>query len=340
MDILLTIAIPAYNVEQYIEKCLDSFCEQEFSDKLEVLVIDDGSTDETAALTGKYCERYPDIFKLISKENGGHGSAINFGIVKAKGRYFKILDGDDWLDTIALKKLLLTIEQVTSCKENIPDIIATDFRCIQDQTGKILSDRKCTVYDEQYGRICSIKAGEVKTVIKMHSVTFKTSILQDNNIVIDEHMYYVDGEYITYPIAYCDSVLFLKETLYMYRLGRIGQSMDIQVMQRRKKQHLQVIHNMLVYYDKVAAQVSDNQRKYIELCIAQMIDNQFQIYISMGFTMGVRAELKMWDEQIKHNYPTIYKSTEKRSVTAIRKTAYTLLPIGCLVYRAVKGRKQ
>ena len=109
----LSVAVPCYNVEKYLHKCLDSFSDDRLRQDLEVLIIDDGSTDSTAEIAREYVERYPDIFRLIQKENGGHGSAVNAGIANATGRYFRIVDGDDWVHTdnlIALIGLLKDTE--------------------------------------------------------------------------------------------------------------------------------------------------------------------------------------------------------------------------------------
>ena len=104
LDKLLSIAIPAYNVSKYLKKCLDSLEVQSILDKLEIIVVDDGSKDDTAQIAAGYHEKYPESYFVYSKENGGHGSGINFGIEHATGKYFKIVDGDDWLNTEELEK--------------------------------------------------------------------------------------------------------------------------------------------------------------------------------------------------------------------------------------------
>ena len=96
---VLSVVIPAYNMEKYIKQTLDSLICDEYMDKLEVLVIDDGSKDDTAAIAKTYEDRYPGTFRVISKENGGHGSALNKGIELATGKYYRPLDADDWVDT-------------------------------------------------------------------------------------------------------------------------------------------------------------------------------------------------------------------------------------------------
>lgn len=326
---ILSIAIPAYNVERYMEQCLQSFEVPEILDKIEILIINDGSKDHTQEIAQNYCDKYPDSYFLYNKENGGHGSGINYGIKYATGKYFKVVDGDDWLNSQELTNFILLLERVDT------DIVAADFLCIQDETKAVLNEKHCTPDTAQYGQTIHLDEGGVQDVIKMHALTIKTDILQSHDIVIDEKCFYVDCEYITYPIPYVKTVYFYNRYIYMYRLGRNGQSMDIKSMQRNRAQHMHVLESLLHFYDTMG-EVSESTRKYIERCIAQVVENQFQIYISMGLQRGIRQELKDWDSTLKKNYPSICAATNKKSITLLRKTAYWILPIGTIVYKIVR----
>ncbi len=114
MGKLLTIAMPCYNVEAYLERGLGSLADDRFADDLEVLIVNDGSTDSTKEIALRYVESHPTIFRLIDKENGGHGSGINAGIAHAAGTYFRIVDGDDWVDTDNLATLLDRLRSIDS----------------------------------------------------------------------------------------------------------------------------------------------------------------------------------------------------------------------------------
>ncbi len=333
MDKILSIVIPAYNVEKYLKRCLSSiaFIKPDLLEKIEVLIIDDGSTDNTAEIALKYCQKYPGTFYLHSKENGGHGSAINTGILYATGKYFKIVDGDDWLSAKALQNFIGILE-----KQDV-DIVASDYLCIKDKTGEILAKKTCTDDKMQYGKIASMSKGEIKKVIKMHSFTIKTVYLKNMPYKIDEHCFYVDVEYITYPMINVESVYYTDICLYMYRLGRNGQSVDIKSMQRNRAQHMKVYHSLTTFYKMAVKKGTPlNIRKYIEKCIAQVIENQFQIYISLGFQKGIKKELKEWDCKLKKQYPRIYESTEKKSITLLRFTNYHLLKPAAIIYKIVK----
>ncbi len=331
MEKILSIVIPAYNVEKYLERCLASFEVTEILDQIEVLVINDGSKDQTAAIAQRYCDRYPDSYFLYNKENGGHGSGINYGIRYARGKYFKVVDGDDWLNTEELPAFVELLAQVDT------DVVAADFLCVQDGTEQTLSEKHATSSREQYGCTVDLTAGGVTDVIKMHALTIRTRILQEYDIVIDEHCYYVDCEYITYPIPYVKTVYFYPKFIYMYRLGRNGQSMDIRSMQKNREQHMRVLNSLLSFYDGLEG-LTEGTLYYIERCIAQVVENQFQIYISMGRQKEIQRKLREWDLGLKEHYPGIYAATRKKSITMLRKTGYRILPIGAMVYQIFKNR--
>ena len=301
MEKVLSIVIPAYNVEKYLEKCLSSFEIEAVLDRIEILVINDGSGDHTAEIAQRYCEKYPETYFLYNKENGGHGSGINYGIRYATGKYFKVVDGDDWLNTEELEAFVKLLEETDT------DIVAADFLCIQDETDAILEEKHCTPCKEQYGHIADLTKGEVMDVIKMHALTIRTAILKQNPI------------------------------LYMYRLGRNGQSMDIRSMQKNRMQHQRVLDSLLKFYVELHG-LSDGSMRYIERCIAQVVENQFQIYISMGCDKKIQEELRQWDLELKKRYPDIYGATRKKSITMLRKTGYRILPVGAVVYRICKNR--
>ena len=107
----LTITIPSYNSEQYLERCLDSLIlPRGWMEHIEIIVVNDGSTDRTGEIADDYVRRFPDTVRVVHKENGGHGSGVNAGLALATGRYFKVLDSDDWFDEHAYRELAEKLE--------------------------------------------------------------------------------------------------------------------------------------------------------------------------------------------------------------------------------------
>ena len=332
MSKILTITIPSYNVEKYIDKCVQSMLVESILDDIEILIVNDGSKDSTPEIAKGYVEKYPQTVRLIDKENGGHGSTINAGIREATGKYFKVVDGDDWLNTENLKKF------ITLLKERDEDVIASNFLCIQDETYEVLAEKRVTSNKYAYGKACKMDEWEVEEVIKMHGLTIRTSILKENDITIDEHCFYVDCEYIAYPMPFVKTVYYDDEFIYMYRLGRNGQSMDIKSMQRNRAMHMKVLNSLLAFYYKLP-QMTEAKRTYIEKVIAQVVENQFQIYISMGTDKEILKEIREWDKKLLKEYPRVAKSVTKKSIALLRATNYSILPIGSFVLKIVKGYK-
>ncbi len=185
MEKLLTILVAAYNVEKYIEECLVSFIGAGSAGDIEVFIVNDGSTDNTACIAAKYVKKYPGIFKLVNKENGGHGSAVNSGISEAKGKYFKTVDGDDWVDTAALRELISFIK-VTDA-----DVISTDYRWVDDKTHKKIKEIKNEFEGLKYRKKYIFDSVCSEIYINMHAMAIKTEILQKNKIKLDTHCLYV-----------------------------------------------------------------------------------------------------------------------------------------------------
>ena len=129
---VLTIAVAAYNVAPYIAQCLDSFVDEKLLPALDIVVIDDGSTDATARIVKKYINRFPESFRLVSQENGGYGAAVNHALALAQGEYFKTVDGDDWVDT---KELLTVVCYLMDNRER-SDVVVTDYCWVRHRDGK------------------------------------------------------------------------------------------------------------------------------------------------------------------------------------------------------------
>ena len=130
MDKIISFIIPSYNVEQYLEKCLSSFLNPQAIEQMEVIIVDDGSKDRTARIAEDYVKQYPELFRLISKENGGHGSAINAGTAAAVGRYLKVIDADDWVVTENLKEL---VDKLAVCTA---DVVLNPYHQVDMKTGE------------------------------------------------------------------------------------------------------------------------------------------------------------------------------------------------------------
>lgn len=244
---LLTFAVPCYNSAAYMEKCVASLLKG--GEEVEILIVDDGSTDETAAIGDRLAKEYPNIVRCIHKPNGGHGSAVNTGIAHAKGRFFKVVDSDDWIDAKAYPKALAFLRNTV---ENGSDLDMFICNYIYDKEG--VEKKHVVRYNKALptGRIISwkdVKHFGIGQYILMHSVIYRTQLLRDCGLKLPEHTFYVDNIYVYYPLPYVKHIYYLNENLYHYYIGRSDQSVNEQVMIKRIDQQIRVNKIMYDSYD-------------------------------------------------------------------------------------------
>lgn len=333
MKKVLTVLIPVYNMEKYIRQCLDSLVIEEIMDKIEVLVVLDGSKDRSINIAYEYAQRFPGTFRIIYKANGGHGSAINTGTMLAAGTYLKVLDSDDWVNQDAFRKLVLFLEETQA------DIVWSNYYWWFDKNDKKAVQSRHPFSGVEYNKEYSFPEIADRTFIKMHSMTIRTECVKNSGKMIDEHCYYVDVEFVMYPIPQVKTIVFLDEFLYMYRLGRQGQSMTLERMRRNYRNHEKVLNSLLEFYkDQKETGIDTSYLIYLEKGIAAVLGSHFKIYLSFPCSPKICKRLKEMDGHMKQEYPDIYKRVDNVSVWAIRRSRYLLYYPGhlCLKLREKK----
>ncbi|MDO4285685.1 MAG: glycosyltransferase family 2 protein [Eubacteriales bacterium] len=243
---LLSIAIPCYNSEAYMEKCIDSLLAG--GDDVEILIVNDGSTDRTAEIADRYQVLNPNIVRVIHKENGGHGSAVNAGIENATGLFFKVVDSDDWVKESAYQQVLDTLRELAGGEQQL-DMMVCNFvyNKVGEKRHKVMQYRSSL----PVGQMFTWK--EVKHFYKghyilMHSVIFRTRLLHECGLKLPEHCFYVDNIYVFNPLPYVKNMYYLDVNFYYYYIGRTDQSVNQKVMISRIDQQLRVNKLMVDYY--------------------------------------------------------------------------------------------
>ena len=259
---LLTICVPSYNAESTLDRCLTSLCSHRMAQREEVLVIDDGSTDGTARLALQYEQRYPGIVRLISKPNGGHGSAINRALDEAQGRYFKNVDSDDWVEPEALAALLdrLAGPETADLYSSDYDIVFPDGKTVPQYAPE-------TVAPDRVYRFSDLDADSIYFTI--HSMTIRTELLRRSPRRLQEHTFYVDCEYILFPIPFVETFVFVREPLYRYAQGSSAQSVDLQNMIRRYDQHDRVMRSVIDYGNETP--MSPEAKRYYDAVLRRLL---------------------------------------------------------------------
>lgn len=240
---LLTLVVPSYNVENYIRRCLDTLVLG--GDDVEVIVVNDGSKDQTANIAMEYVNKYPQIVSLINKENGGHGSTINSGLKVATGEYFYVVDSDDWLDVDSLKKLLKTIKEQKLAGNDIDlYIVNYVYEHVEDGTNNVVHYRNSLPIDKVFTWQDTKKFDLVQFIL-LHSTVQKTEILRESNVVLPEHTFYVDNVMVYQPLPFFKTMYYIDTDLYRYFIGRIDQSVSHSSMINRIDQYIRVAKIMI-----------------------------------------------------------------------------------------------
>ena len=210
----ITFTIPCYNSENYMEKAIQSILPA--GEDVEILIVNDGSSDGTEEIGRKYAREYPSIIKVISKENGGHGDAVNSGLSQAAGKYFKVVDSDDWVDGESLLKILEKVKEFDREGTDV-DMLVSNY--VYEKVGmerkKVIHYRNVLPQNEVF-RWEDIGSFHLDQYILMHSVMYRTEILRLSQLKLPKHTFYVDNIYVYYPLPHVRKLYYMDVDFYRY----------------------------------------------------------------------------------------------------------------------------
>lgn len=296
MDKLLSVIVPTYNMEAFLEGNLASLIINHGMDRLEVLVINDGSSDRSSEIAHKFEHHYPNVFKVVDKSNGNYGSCINVGLQMANGKYIKIMDADDSYYTTSLEKFLDFIEV------NHVDLFINDYikyygeLDLEKVSFDLPSRTKLNVID--------FYESDAMLNIQMPSITYRTEILRKIGYKQTEGISYTDMEWCFSPISEVKSICYFDSPIYCYRLNRDGQTMDPLVQIKRFHMVIQSLSNMLFTYSKM--QLGDECKQYY---INQLLRHSLYVYrFYLIYNPNLdRQPLMMFDKLLKSCCPEAYE---------------------------------
>ena len=272
---ILSVAIPCYNSEKYMRKCIESLLPG--GEEVEILIVDDGSKDGTAQIADEYAEKYPTIVKAIHQENGGHGEAVNAGIRNASGLYPKILK--------KLKELIAGPDTV--------DMIICNY--VYDKIGarrkKIMQYRHQLPVDEVF-EWKSVRT-RIGHYILMHSVIYRTNLLKECNLELPKHTFYVDNLFVFQPLPYVRKMYYMDVEFYHYYIGREDQSVNEQVMIGRIDQQIRV-NKLMIDTMARAKGLSKNCRKYMISYLDIIMTVSSMLAIRSGTDENFEKKQELW----------------------------------------------
>lgn len=324
---ILSIGIAAYNMEKYLRRCIDSLLIPEI-DKLEIIIVNNASTDSTPKIAQEYYNKYPNSIKVINIDvNGHYGKAVNHALKNATSKYFKLLDADDWYDT----KGLSTFVNVLS--HNDVDLIITNM------SEEFANGRKSNIIIAQnveYGKVINRGTEKFKKInfsehIAMHKITYRTSILRNMHFTMTENIPYVDNEYAYYPFEHINTVLFVNIILYKYFIGREGQTVNTKTLIKNSSAHLQIINKMLEQYTE--AKTSPETQFFNTSFLTGMLTTYYHIKLVMQPKDKTEDKnLRKFDAFVKTKGYNLYNMLGKQTCGKIpciliwRKTGMHIIP--------------
>lgn len=300
----ISFAIPCYNSEAYMAKAVNSILEG--GEDVEIIIVNDGSKDGTQQIAEEFQKKYPTIVKAVNKENGGHGDAVNCGLEHATGKYFKVVDSDDWVDKDSLLKILEAVKGFVDADSQV-DMVISNY--VYEKVG--MEHKKIIHYDNvlpenQIFRWDDIGHFRLDQYILMHSVIYRTEMLKLCQLHLPKHTFYVDNIYVYYPLPHVRTLYYLNVDFYRYFIGREDQSVNEKVMISRIDQQLFVTKSMIAMYE-LRLVTSKKLRKYMINYLAIMMTVSSILCIRSKKQENLVKKKELWDYLKKKDYKVYLK---------------------------------
>lgn len=311
---IITFVVPCYNSSQYMDKCINTLLESGQEQDIEIILVNDGSKDDTGLKADKYQEQYPNIVRVIHQENGGHGEGVNQGIRNAKGLYMKVVDSDDWIDVNCGKAIISKIKEMLKNGNNIDMYICNYvYEHVADNTRKVM-DYKFILPENKIFGWKDTKSFGLSRYLLMHSLIYKTEILRKSKLELPKHTFYVDNMFAYIPFPYVETMYYMNLDLYRYFIGREDQSVNEVVMVKRVDQQLRVTYAMAKSHD--LQKIIRNNKKlgiYMRKYLSMMVVISIVLLLIDGSEEALKKRDDLW-KYLRSIDDNLYKSIRHRSL--------------------------
>lgn len=327
---LISFTVPCYNSMDYMERCIESLLVGK--EEVEIIIVNDGSTDKTGKIADQYAKKYPSIIKVIHQENGGHGSGVNAGLKVATGIYFKVVDSDDWLDE---DSLILLLNKIKEMKEDSVDLIVCNYIYdhLYENKQKVMAfknvfpdAKKCTWND-----LGHFKKSQYMI---MHALLYKTSVLKKSKINLPKHTFYVDNIVAYQPLPFVESICYFDLDLYHYFIGRVDQSVNESVMIKRVDQQITVTKLIASSLDlEQVKKVYPKLYTYLLRMLSMMMTISSVYLLMKGDKESIEKRDELW------NYVKELDLTTYKRLKYFNLSGFTYLPTKIGSFITLKGYK-
>lgn len=298
---VLSVIVPTYNMEKYLPYCLDSFFISNNRDKLEVLIVNDGSIDSSLEIAEKYVSRAPELFRVINKKNGNYGSCINAALPVIAGKYIKVVDADDSVDTLCLD------EFITFLCNNDVDLALSDFVLVNENREEM--KRISYLFGQSLMNMNQICVEERFKDMEMHAVTYRREMLLKSGYRQTEGISYTDQQWIFAPMANVRTVGIFNKPIYRYLVGRVGQTIDPVAKVRKMADRTKYVLDMINQYKQLVPFVSPEIREYLYARICPNVKDIYITYFSNSSEMDKRL-IHTFDDEFREMALAFYRQME------------------------------
>lgn len=309
---ILSVAVPCYNSEAYMHRCIDSLLPG--GDEVEIIIVDDGSGDKTAEIADQYAAEYPGICKAVHKVNGGHGDAVMEGLKNATGVFFKVVDSDDRVGKEAYMKLL-DVMRKSVLEDHRLDMLISNYVYDKQNTKRKKVMRYTTVLPtDTYFTWDDIGHFKNTQYILMHSVIYRTELLRECGLNLPKHTFYVDNLFVFQPLPSVKIMYYVDVNFYWYFIGRNDQSVNEDVMIKRIDQQLLVNRMMIDCYDSGSIH-NKKCRVYMR--------NYLSIIMTVSSIMAILSN----DEENINKKAALWALLKEKEPSAYRHIRFSILGI-------------
>lgn len=305
---ILTVIIPAYNAQDYLKICLDSLTiHDEFLRYLDVIVVNDGSTDTTGEIAEDFCKKFPDSISCIHKANAGHGSCINVGLECAKGKYLKVLDADDVMAEQGL------LEMLSLMQKTCVDVVVSNFDTVNYTT-----QRKTHYYNKsvQADRVYNIQEYlffplSARTCLTFHGLFYCTAFYRSCNLLLSQRVFYEDHEYATLPFIQAQTILWKNVSVYQYLIGNANQSVSDQNQIKRSGDLKQVFMRIFNEYERNKNELIEGKKDYFIFKLAKIATAYFSVMLIKNSDRQAKTEAKKMFQMIRAKDHLLFKRVNR-----------------------------
>ncbi len=334
---LLTAAIPCYNSAAYMSHAIETLLSG--GDEMDIIIVNDGSSDDTQKIGEEYQTKYPGIVRIINQENGGHGEAVNTGLAHAKGLYFKVVDSDDWVSEEALHQVMDTLKNLIA-DGNSPDLFLSNYVYEKvDAKKKRVINYNWALPKGQIFTWDDIMHFKQSQNILMHSCIYRTKLLKDCGIRLPKHTFYVDNIFVYQPLPFVKTMYYLDVNLYRYFIGRSDQSVNEQVMIKRIDQQLKITKIMIEAHNLEQIK-SVKLRNYMIKYLSMMLTICTVFLIKEGSEESLCKKKDLWDYLKSYDrwlYKKIRSQILGRSMNLPGKFGRKIIEVGYNITRKIYG---